>query len=196
MFEPKNREPRSREPSRSRSAISARMPTSDSHAIASIAHSSGGKLPDQRQRERGVDHLPVPGDQGEEQERERDHHHPVRHLDHRPVLEPPVPEHLPGQRRQPWPHGRPPPAGGPTDPHGPHDLARTARKHRDPDDGRDDDDHQAHHLQRIHAATLAAPGAAPAEPHRTEIVGSPPPPPAELVIAAELVGATDELGRE
>ena len=44
-FDPKNREPRSREPSRSRSTISARMPTSDSHAIASIAHSSGGKCP-------------------------------------------------------------------------------------------------------------------------------------------------------
>ena len=133
------------------------MPSSAAHANASIAHSSGAKVPDQRERERRVDHLPVARDQRDEQQRERDHHDPVRDLDHRPVLEPPVPEDLREQRPRPRPDRRPPPRQRPPDPHGPHDRARRrARTAPTPTTVATTTTDETDHLQRIHAATLPA----------------------------------------
>ena len=56
-------------------------------------------VPDQRQRERRVEHLPVRGDEREEQEAEADEHEPVRGADQRPLEHPRVPERLAEHRR-------------------------------------------------------------------------------------------------
>ena len=162
-FDPKNREPAvPASPSRSRSTISATMPTQRQPRDRLDRPLQRREVPDQRQRERRVDHLPVPGDQREEQQRERDHHDPVRDLDHRPVLEPPVPEHLPRSAS---------PAAVPTGVHRPpaaparparsaRSRAHRARTRATPTTVATTTITEAHHLQRIHARHASGAGAA------------------------------------
>ena len=129
------------------------------HAIASIAHSSGGKCPISGSVNVGSTTCPYPVTQREEQQRERDHHDPVRDLDHRPVLEPPVPEHLPRQRRQRAARRASTAPARPPDPHGPHDRApRRARRSPTPTTVATTTITEAHHLQRIHARHASGAG--------------------------------------